>query len=104
MSIVRWTDDAMALRISMNQLLLDEMGWDIHTRLRLDFKRNWIWLRKNKYGNRLHKRGTGEALSFITQMYPGELLAMPCSSRIIKPNIGEALKLYIPVEFYKGVP
>lgn len=99
-SVVKWTPKYLGMRVTLNGPLLDKLGWSRKTIVSHSTKGHWLTLEPHSLGNRLHMRGAGPALSFVTMNLP-EGITEVCYSTIpafiIRPD---SLRIKIPDEFY----
>lgn len=99
-SVVKWTPKALGMRVTLNGPLLDKMGWSRKTIVSHSVKGEWLILIPHHLGNRLHMRGAGPSLSFVTMSLPEGIKDVTYSvitNIIIRPD---SLRIKIPNEFY----
>lgn len=99
-SVVKWTPKYLGMRVTLNGPLLDKIGWGRKTIVSHSTKGQWLTLRPHHLGNRLHMRGAGPSLSFVTMNLPIGIEA-GSQSQIAKLIIrDDYVSIYIPDEFY----
>lgn len=99
-SVVKWTPKYLGMRVTLNGPLLDKLGWSRKTNVSHSTKGQWLTLKPHHLGNRLHMRGAGPALSFVTMSLP-EGIADVCYSQITNVIIQPGyIRIKIPEDFF----
>lgn len=99
-SVVKWSPRALGMRVTLNGPLLDKMGWNPKTKVSPSYKGEWLTLTPHYLGNKLHMRGAGPSLSFVTMNLPDGVKDVSYSvitNIIVRP---EFIRIKIPTEFY----
>ena len=99
-SVVKWTPKHLGMRVTLNGPLLTKIGWGRKTTVSHSVKGQWLTLRPHYLGNRLHMRGAGPSLSFVTMSIPDGISDV-CYSQIPEIIIrDDYIRILIPDEFY----